>query len=109
MFLADARLDLSGEPSVGFWVPFQPRKPVRTRHELQMSYAQQRVSHPLLHNFWALPAQLHIRTTPPVVLGGYANRVLFDAPQIPAEIQSFQWILVEWDENLEKLKKISQE
>jgi len=32
--------------------------------------------------------------------------VLFDAPQIPAGIQSFQWILVEWDWNLEKLKKI---
>jgi len=32
--------------------------------------------------------------------------VLFDAPQIPAGIQSFQWIPVEWDWNLEKLKKI---
>jgi len=32
--------------------------------------------------------------------------VLFDAPQIPAGIQSFQWIPVEWDRNLEKLKKI---
>ena len=55
MFPADVHLDLSGEPSVGFWVPFQPRKPVRTRHGLQTSYAQQRVSHLLLRNFWASP------------------------------------------------------
>jgi len=83
MFPADVHLDLSGEPSVSFWVPFQPRKPVRTQHGLQTSYAQQRVSHPLLRNFWASPAWLHIRTTPPVVLGSYANPVGSRAPVGP--------------------------
>jgi len=39
-------------------------------------------------------------------LDRYHHSVLFDAPQIPAGIQSFQWIPVEWDWNLEKLKKI---
>jgi len=42
-----------------------------------------------------------------VFIKKYNNEaVLFDAPQIPAGIQSFQWIPVEWDWNLEKLKKI---
>jgi len=31
--------------------------------------------------------------------------VLFDAPQIPAGIQSFQWIPLEWDWNLEKIHR----
>ena len=31
--------------------------------------------------------------------------VLFDAPQIPAGIQSFQWISLEWDWNLEKIHR----
>jgi len=83
MFPADVHLDLSDEPSVGFWVPFQPQKPVRTRHRLRTSYAQQRVSHPLLRNFWASPARLHICTTPPVVLGSYANPVGSWAPVGP--------------------------
>jgi len=34
-----------------------------------------------------------------------SGTVLFDAPQIPAGIQSFQWIPVEWDWNLEKIHR----
>jgi len=38
-------------------------------------------------------------------LGPYTVAVLFDAPQIPAGIQSFQWIPLEWDWNLEKIHR----
>jgi len=34
-----------------------------------------RISHPLLRNFWALPARLCARTTPPVALASYASRL----------------------------------
>ena len=73
MTLDDAHLDLSGEHLAAslFPDPFQPWKPISIRDIIGLW----RVSHPLLCNFWALPARLRARTMPPVALASYASRL----------------------------------